>query len=459
MAVMSFALERIASATGGRIEVPAPALVRGLCLDSRRVTPGCLFAAIKGQKVDGHAFVRQAVEKGAAAVLAEEPVDVPEGGGVVQVGSVEEALKALGSHVRSGYKGCVVGVVGSCGKTTTKDFTAAVLSRLGTVHATSGNRNNLLGLPETLMAADMDARFWVLEMGISRPDEMAALAPIARPSAVIFTGIEPVHMEFFPSLEAIRDEKCKVFESLEKGGAAFLNGDDPLLADIALPEGSHRTTFGTGRSCHVRIRAESVTGPAGSRFEMAYGGKKAMGVLHVSGVHNLRNFAAAAAAGTFYGLSLREACEAASGLKPVEHRGEAFLLRKDVLLFDDSYNANPAAVGLVLEGIGTWHRRPLAVLGEMLELGEASDRHHRAIGKHAVRAGVEGLLAVGGSGAAALAEAFAASGRPCLHVPRWEDGADWFEAMIRSGDGILVKGSRGIGLDGFVHRLLERRGR
>ncbi len=459
MAVKTFTLEQIAAVTGGRIEAPTAQPVRGLCLDSRRAAPGCLFAALRGLKVDGHAFARAAVVKGAAAVLAEAPVDVPDGAGVVRVESVEGALKALGSRVRSEYGGTVVGIVGSCGKTTTKDFTASVLARLGTVHATSGNRNNLLGLPETLMDADMDARFWVLEMGISRPGEMAELAPIARPTAVVFTGVQPVHMEFFPSLEAIRDEKARVFESLSGESAAFMNGDDPLLADIDLPEGTTRSTFGTGEACDVRIEAAGLPSAAGTPFRLHAGGETAGGVLPVPGEHNLRNFASAAAAGLHYGLPIQEACRAASALKPAEHRGETYLLPGDVLLFDDSYNANPSAVRLVLDGTRTWHRRTLAVLGEMLELGGSSDHHHREIGAHAARVGIAGLLAVGAGGAAALAEAFSASGRPCMHVARWEDGAGWFDGMIRSGDGILVKGSRGIGLDGLVHRLLERRGR
>ncbi len=459
MAVKTFTLEQIATVTGGRIEATTAKLVRGLCLDSRRVTPDCLFAALKGQKVDGHAFARAAVLKGAAAVLAEVPVDVPEGAGVVRVDSVEAALRTLGSHIRSEFGGTVVGIVGSCGKTTTKDFTASVLARLGTVHATSGNRNNLLGLPETLMAADMDARFWVLELGISRPGEMAELAPMAKPSAVVFTGVQPVHMEFFPSLEAIRDEKAKVFESISGDSAAFLNGDDPLVMAIDLPDGTIRSTFGTGDTSDVRIEEAGLASAGGTPFRLRAGGNTANGVLPVPGEHNLRNFAAAAAAGLHYGLSIQEACRAASELKPAEHRGETFLLPGDVLLFDDSYNANPAAVRLVLDGTKAWHRRTLAVLGEMLELGQSSDHHHREIGSYAARAGVEALLAVGASGAETLAESFSASGRPCMHVERWEDGMGWFEGMIRNGDGILVKGSRGIGLDGLVHRLLERRGR
>jgi UDP-N-acetylmuramoyl-tripeptide--D-alanyl-D-alanine ligase len=458
MAVRTFTAEEIAAATVGQVLRPAAGTVAGLCLDSRSVKPGNLFAALPGAKADGHAFCAKAAEAGAACVLVSRAVEVPEGCGVVLVGSVEGALQALGMLVRSEFRGEVVGIVGSCGKTTTKDFTAAVLRRVGPVDATAGNRNNLLGVPETLMGADMACRFWVLELGISQPGEMASLAPIARPTGVVMTTIQPVHTEFFPSLEAIRDEKARVFESVEPGAFGALNAEDPLLLDLRLPSGMERVLYGTSEGADVRVEATGEAGPHGTAFRLTLGGSSAEGFLPVPGAHNLLNFAGACAAGSCFHASADEMAAAAADLKPAKHRGESYSLREDVYLLDDSYNANPAAVAAVLRSTAGWNRRVVAALGEMLELGAAGPAHHEATGRLAAELGISALLAVGGENAALMARAFAASGRPTLHVAKWPDGAGWLEGQLQTGDGALVKGSRGIGLEGLVDWLIERRG-
>lgn len=456
MAVRAFDLDEVAALTSGRV-LARGGSVRGLCLDSRQVVPGQLFAALKGDRADGHEHVPQACAAGAAAVLVEREVAVPQGAGAVLVDSVEQAVRALGAVVRSEFSGEVVGVVGSCGKTTTKDFTAAVLSLAGSVHATSGNRNNLLGVPETLMAADMGARFWVLELGISQPGEMEDLAPIARPTAVVFTTIQPVHVEFFPSLEAIREEKAKVLRWTSPEGFAAVNADDGLLSALALPKGMGRVSYGFSPGADLRVEAGEA-GPAGTAFTLTAQGRSAKGFLPVAGVHNLSNFCAACACGLRYGLALEALAGAASLLKPARHRGETSILRDDVLLLDDSYNANPSAVAAVLRSVGGWGRRTVAALGEMLELGDEGPSRHEAVGRLAAEAGVSCLLAVGGHNAALMAEAFGRSGREVRHVAAWGEGAGWLDEKIRPGDGVLVKGSRGIALDGLVEWLVARRG-
>jgi UDP-N-acetylmuramoyl-tripeptide--D-alanyl-D-alanine ligase len=457
MAMRTFAAEEIASASEGRVLRSSAVPVTGLSLDSRTVKPGMLFAAIRGEKTDGHGYCSAAAEMGAACVLVERAVDVPEACGMVLVDSVELALRVLGRRIRSDFRGEVVAVAGSCGKTTTKDFAASVLKRLGTVHATSGNRNNLLGLPETLMGADMDCRFWVLETGISKPMEMGDLAPMARPTGVVMTNIQPVHTEFFASLEAIRDEKAKIFDSAEPGAFGALNADDPLLRNMRLPSGMERILYGMSQEADLRIEPVGDQGPLGTAFRLHLRGESAPGVLPVTGIHNLLNFAAACAAGACFGAPLAQLADCASDLKPAAHRGETHFLRGGILLLDDSYNANPAAVAAVLDSSRGWGRRVVGALGEMLELGPSSARHHETAGMLAAKSGLCALLAVGGEGARVMAEAFAASGRPTLHVGKWQDGAQWIESLIGDGDGILVKGSRGIGLDGLVAWLLERK--
>jgi UDP-N-acetylmuramoyl-tripeptide--D-alanyl-D-alanine ligase len=459
MAMRAFTLDEVARIAGGRVLAGAAGSVAGLALDSRTAEPGCLFAALKGERADGHDHCAQAAERGVGAVLVERPVQVPGGTGVVQVASVERAVRELGSEARARFRGEVVGIVGSCGKTTTKDFTAAVLSTLGPTYATPGNRNNLLGVPESLMAADADARFWVLELGISKPGEMEELAPIARPTAVVFTTIQPVHTQFFPSLEAILEEKAKVLRWTAEGGRALVNADDPLLAGLELPPALHRTSYGTAEGSELRVEALGTAHPEGVPFLLSCGGREARGFLPLPGMHNLLNFAAACAAGASYGSPLDRMAEVAQSLGPARHRGERIHLTGDVFLLDESYNANPAAMESVLGSLGGWgERRLVAALGDMLELGPAWLEHHKRVGQLASEVGVSVLLAVGGEGAKAMAEAFRGRGREVLHAARWLDGAEWLEGKLKDGDGVVVKGSRGVGLDGLVAWLRARRG-
>ena len=458
MALRAFTVAEIADVTSGVVMRASSSTVAGLCLDSRAVTKGVLFAALQGENADGHAFCAAAAEAGAACLLVEKPTDVPGNCGIVRVSSVEMALRSLGARVRADFRGEVVAVVGSCGKTTTKDFASALLGHLGTVCATSGNRNNLLGLPETLMNAHMDRRFWVLELGISKPNEMGDLAPIARPTGVIMTTIQPVHTEFFPTLEAIRDEKARVFDSAEPGGFAALNAEDPLLRDLRLPTGTERILYGTSPAADVRVEAEEGGGPEGTPFVLHLHGQRARGVLPLPGAYNLLNFAGACSAGAAFGADAQTLASAASQLRPASHRGQTHRLAGDVLLLDDSYNANPSAMAAVLAETALWGRPVAGALGEMLELGPATFRHHTEAGRAAAEAGLTALLAVGGEAAGAMAEAFAASGRPVLHVRTWREGTEWLEGQILPGSGVVVKGSRGIGLDGLVAWLVERRG-
>jgi len=457
MARLTFRLDEIANRLHGRLYGRATAQVRGLAYDSRRCPRGALFAALKGERADGHDYAAEAIANGACAVLVERKVALGPEAGMVIVECVEEAVRELGIMAREAFRGTVVGVVGSTGKTTTKDFTASLLAEQGVVDSTPGNRNNLLGLPETLMEADTDADFWVLELGISRPGEMELLAPIARPTTVVFTNIRPVHTEFFPSLEAILEEKAKVLRFTRGERRLILNGDDSLLAQMDLPPGFETVTYGKGKENDVVVSAGSSTSPEGVPFVISAGAKRAEGTLGVPGLFNLENFAAAAATAISSGLAVERAASAAATLRTGAHRSITRKLSGDVLLLDDSYNSNPAAMASVIAETSRWKRRVVAALGEMLELGEISAEKHAEIGRLCAESGVAALLAVGGSVAGEMADAFRASGRPCLFVKDWREGVEWFYELIKGGDCVLVKGSRGIGLDGLVEWLLERR--
>ncbi|MCI4397801.1 MAG: UDP-N-acetylmuramoyl-tripeptide--D-alanyl-D-alanine ligase [Acidobacteria bacterium] len=457
MAVRRFDATEAAGITGGKVAGREKAGFAGVALDSRSVREGNLFVALKGAKSDGHDYCADAILRGASALLVERRPEGVEAAAWIEVQSTELALRRLGAAARESFKGTVIGVVGSCGKTTTKDFTAAVLSTKARVSATSGNRNNLLGAPETMLNADQDSRFWVLELGISRPGEMEELAPVARPNGVIFTTIQPVHTEFFPSLEAILAEKSKVMRWLREPGFVVVNADDPLLENMAVPKGARRLSYGRSYEADVRIEAGGEISDGGLCFTLRHESKTASGFLPVVGEHQLANFAAACAAGVACGLQLEEAAAAAEKLKPARHRGELLKIAKGAVILDDSYNANPAAMESVLRSVSKLNRRVVAVLGEMLELGPEAAAYHAKTGRIAGEV-VSALAVVGSDAARPMAEEFAKTGHPCLFAGRWQEAMEWVRSEIKPGDLLLVKGSRGIGLDGLVEALASEGG-
>lgn len=453
MAAMSFTAAELARLAGGLLSAgEASTPVCGCSLDSRTVPQGGLFVALRGEHADGHDFCGQAAAKGAAAVLVERDVELPPSVAVIRVPSVEQAFRVLGAAARKLFQGTVVGVVGSCGKTTTKEFTAEVLRQAGPVSATAGNRNNLLGVPETILNADLGAKFWVLELGISTPGEMADLAPIASPDAVVFTTIQPVHLEFFPSVAEIAEEKAKVLRWTRGGGFAVINGDDPLLFGVALPAGLHRITYGRSAGVDLYLETGAEVSAAGIPLALTWKGNRVQCFLPVAGDHQAMNFAAACAVGLSCGLSLEESASASPRLRPAKHRGELKELACGALLLDDSYNANPAAVKAVLASAAKWGRRTVAVLGEMRELGPESERFHAEVGAVASST-VTALAAVGGTGARAMATAFGSSGRESVYAPRWEEIRPWVSERLLPGDLLVVKGSRAVGLDGLADAL------
>ncbi len=447
-----FSAAEAAGLTGGTLVGRGDAGFEGVALDSRAVRPGNLFVALKGAKSDGHDYCGDATGRGASMLLVERDPGLNTSAQVLKVASSEAALRALGRAARDSFKGSVIGVVGSCGKTTTKDFTASVLSAGGAVSTTAGNRNNLLGTPETMLNADQESKFWVLELGISRPGEMEELAPLARPNGVVFTTIQPVHMEFFPSLEAILGEKSKVMRWMTRPGFVVVNTDDPLLAKMAVPGGARRVSYGRSAEADLRIEPGSEVSESGVSFRLRHENETASGFLPVAGEHQLMNFAAACAAGIACGLGLHESAAASSSLRPARHRGELLKAPGGVLILDDSYNANPAAVETVLKSVSKWNRRVVAVLGEMLELGPESAAHHARTGLLAAQA-VAALAVVGSEAARPMADSFAKTGRPLLFASRWQDAVEWARSEAGPGDLLLVKGSRGIGLDALVEAL------
>jgi UDP-N-acetylmuramoyl-tripeptide--D-alanyl-D-alanine ligase len=457
----AFTLAAAAAATGGRLAAgPSDARFSGVSIDSRTLLPGQLFVAIAGPRFDGHEFLAEAARAGAAAAMVHREVAAPPGLPRLLVGDTTRALSDLGRHARAEAAAAVVAITGSVGKTTTKDMTAALLARRGPVLKTEGNLNNQYGLPLTLLRLRPEHRFAVLELGMSAAGELRALSAVARPDVAVITLVAPVHLEFFASVEAIAAAKAEILEGLVPGGVAVLNGDDPHLRRIGEAHRGQVVWFGRDRA--FQVSAENWRGTVhGMRFDLRLAGRSLGVALPLAGPHHLTNFLAAAAAAHQLGLTPDEIAEGAVELRPARHRGEVVRLREGVTLLDDCYNSNPVAVEAAVTALGLAARgRRVAVLGDMRELGASAAELHRRTGE-AVGAKLDLLVAVG-----ELAEHFLEGGRQAglgadalQALPDAAAAAAAVPGLLRAGDAVLVKGSRGVKLESVVEAVIARFGR
>jgi UDP-N-acetylmuramoyl-tripeptide--D-alanyl-D-alanine ligase len=453
-------LDEIARATHGRVAAGGPAAsVAGVSIDSRTIAKGQLFVAVKGPRFDGHEFLGEAVEKGAAAGMVHRDVEAPRGFPLVRVGETTQGLKDLGRHVRLKAAIPVVAVTGSAGKTTTKEMTAALLATQGPVLKTEGNLNNQYGLPLTLLRLSPQDRFAVLELGMSAAGELRELSAIARPDVAIITMVAPVHLEFFDSVEAIAAAKAEILEGLDDDGVAVLNWEDPRVRRIGEAHRGRTLWFGRDRACQVS--AENWRGTIhGMRFDMRVEGKTYDVALPLPGPHFLLNFLAATAAAHQIGVPVDTIVEAATHMKAAKSRGQVRRLGENVTLLDDSYNSNPAAVEAAVTALDMAAQgRRVVFLGDMLELGKAGPELHRETGaKLAGR--VDVVVGVG-----PLGKEFAEGARRAgLAASALHDFADSEAAareaasLVRPGDAVLVKGSRGARMEKVVEALVARFG-
>jgi len=455
------ALADILAGTGGTLvaSVAGELRVAGVSIDSRTVAPGELFVAIKGPRFDGHDFLVEATARAAAAAMVHREVVPPRGLPLVRVGDTTRALGELARHVRRQVEIPVVGITGSVGKTTTKGMAAHLLATKGPVLGSEGNLNNRYGLPLTLLRLRAEHVAAVLEMGMSAPGELRELSAIAEPDVALITRVAPVHLEFFPSVDAIAEAKAEILEGLRHGGTAVLNGDDPRVVRIGERWGGRVVWFGRDR--RFEVSGENWRGTAlGMRFDLRVAGMTVEVALPLAGPHFVTNFLAAAAAAHVLGVTPEAMAGAAVSLHPAPHRGEVHHLGEGVTLLDDSYNSSPEALQAAVAALGLLPaRRRVGVLGDMLELGEAGPGLHRECGRD-LSGRVDLVIGVGalarellnGAREAGLAEAALA---------HFEDAAGAARAvpeMIRPGDAVLVKASRGIRLEAVVDALRDRFG-
>ena len=456
--------QAVAEAAGGTYigsEEGRHTAITAVTTDSRNITPGCLFAALKGERADGHAYIAQAVRAGAGAVLAEhlpaEDMPVP----AVLVKDTGEALKAAaGLYLRTlGIP--AVGIVGSAGKTSTKEMVAAVLSQRYRTLKTEGNFNNELGVPLTIFRLREEDEIAVIEMGINHFGEMSRLGAVVRPDTVVMTNIGTAHLEYLHDRDGILKAKSEVFAYLQPGGHVVLNGDDDKLITVESVNGKPPVRFGIGNA-GADVRAEDIVscGLEGSRFRLCLPDEELTVQVPSPGVHSVYNALAGAAVGVLYGLTGEEIRKGIESYESLTGRLRLLQVGERTVI-DDCYNANPSSMKASLRILGEAEGRKAAILGDMGELGERTAEWHREVGVFAEEQGVDVLLCVGELSrhmAGAAREAAASAGkteneRQVLHFADTEELLKALPAYIGEKDTVLVKASHFMAFGRVVEAL------
>ncbi len=455
--MMRWALGDIAEAVGGRLVRGSPeAALSGVSTDTRTIKPGALFVALKGERFDGHDFLEDAVSKGAAAVVvAMRAADiVPSGIAAVAVPDTLIALQDLARWHRSSLDIPIIGVTGSCGKTTVKELIAAVLRTRFKTTRNPLSYNNDIGVPLSILAIEEDTEVGVIEIGTNAPGEMAALCEIAQPTRAVITNIGRAHLEGFGTCDAVAKEKGALVEAVGDRGTFYVNVDDPFCRRIADRFVGRRVTYGTGDGATWRaIRIESRIEVGESTLDVSRLGSFTVPLV---GVHNAKNALAAVAVGADFGLSRAEIQRGLDAAKPPPMRMSTVIIGGRVFL-NDAYNANPESMRAAIETLAcrAGGERKIAVLGDMLELGEASVPEHRELGRLVAQAGVDVLVVIGRF-AQYVADGALEAGLDSDSVTVCKDhheGARVLERVSAPGDVILVKGSRAVAMEKVLERF------
>jgi UDP-N-acetylmuramoyl-tripeptide--D-alanyl-D-alanine ligase len=450
---MKLLLSRVAEFLVASGEVDHNALAMGYSIDSRTIQAGELFFAVKGERMDGHDFVAQVLEKGAVAAVVrkDQLARYPVIADLLAVDDTLAALQTLGTAVRRLWGKPLVGITGSTGKTTTKDAIAHVLSQRFRVLKSEGNFNNHFGLPLMLLKLEPEHDIAVIEMGMSHAGEIAALAKIAQPEIGVVTNVAPVHLEFFNSIADIARAKYELIASLPAGGTAILNADDEYVSQFGRDFHGKVVLYGMNATADVRAENVQSRGPAGSLFDVVAGSCRDRARLRLVGKHNIYNALAAVAVGLERGMAPSEAVGALATLAPGDKRGEVVQVG-NITVINDCYNSNPKALDAMVDTLAAMTaKRRIVVAGEMLELGPAGEEMHRQSGRHMAGQNIDWLVGVRGL-AKPMVEAARAAGIRAEFVATPEEAGEWLIREAREGDVVLLKASRGVKLE----RALEK---
>lgn len=479
--MIALTLDRIAEITqtaiGGSAR-PDTVVDGPVVIDSRQAAPGALFVALKGERVDGHDFAAQAIDSGAAAVLVSRPVEAPH---LLVDGGDDEVVAALGRLARyvaeelgdtrygPGRATQIVGVTGSSGKTTTKDLIAQVLCSMGTTVAPAGSFNNEIGHPLTVLRADANTRHLVLEVAARGVEHIAHLCRIAPPRIGVVLNVGTAHMGEFGDRDAIAKAKGELVEALPpggqhrgEGGVAVLNSDDPRVREMASRTAARVVFYGTGEEAAVRATEVTLEDTGAPSFTLHLGGRTARVRLALVGVHQVHNALATAAVADELGMEIEQIADALGAASPVSRWRMEVTEHNGVTFVNDAYNANPESMRAALTTLGALarDRRAIAVLAHMAELGAGGEAEHVRIGELAAQTGVQHLIVVGeeAAGIAAGAEGAADVGDwqgESVRVPDAEAAAAALRERMRSGDVVIVKGSRVAALERVIDLITK----
>jgi UDP-N-acetylmuramoyl-tripeptide--D-alanyl-D-alanine ligase len=464
-----FTVPEVLKATGGvLLSGPPDNTFYGITTDSRQVSYGNLFVALKGEKFDGHDFVQTAQEQGAAGILVQDEtkVNIAKKNKKITIIKVVDTLQALGDlaqDYRRRFSIPVIGLTGSSGKTTTKEMMAAIVSRKKNILKTEGNLNNLIGLPQTIFQLTKDHEIAILEMGTNTRGEIRRLTQIAAPDIGLITNVGPAHLAGFGSVDVVGEEKGDLFFNMAEAGTAIVNLDDEAIRIVAARWTGRRITFGMSPDADVTARDIEKSGSRGICFNLVIGDKVNKVKMKIVGLHHAYNALAAAATAWAAGIDCRTIADGLSAFQPVSGRMQTIKLQNCAFVIDDSYNANPASVREALMTLKDLknHHNAYVFLGDMLELGAAADEMHRKIGFLMATIGVNAVFLKGDFStvtAAGMMEGGMLS-QNIFFLSGNEDGMQYLKKNLKKGDWILVKGSRRMKMEKIVDQICDLFGR
>jgi len=464
---MIFSVEEVLRATGGKLlQGNEQTLFQGVSTDSRKIAQGELFIALRGPHFDGHHYATEALEKKAEGVVIEEDkvADVRWNGYRSKaVIAVKDTLHALGDLARDGrrrYPIPVVALTGSNGKTTTKEMISVCLETTFPILNTRGNLNNLVGLPMTLLNLTERERVVVLEMGMNVPGEIRRLTEISEPDVGLITNIEKAHLSGLGDVERVKEEKGELFRSMRQDGTILVNQDDRLVVDLAGRFQGQKITFGVENPADVMAREIHLNGARGVSFTLILEEEIMEINLPILGRHFVPNALAAIATASLFGVELEETRKALESFRPTPMRMEVIHLKGEKTLINDAYNANPRSVEMALETLAEMKRegQTVAVLGDMLELGDLTDEAHRQMGRWVKDLSIDFLLAMGGEAPVVVESAIRHGLSPerAWVVESHSEAISILKEVTKKGDWILVKGSRKMAMEKIVEGLAGR---
>lgn len=445
-------LSEIANACSGTFNNECE--INGVCIDTRKITDGCLFICIKGERFDAHQFAQEAIDKGAAAVMIHTDVNIS--GNFVKVADTSKALLDLGGYYRSKFSIALVGLTGSVGKTTTKEFTYLVVNAKYNAIKTLGNLNNEIGLPQMLFHIDDATQAAVIEMGMNHFGEIHRLSTAAKPTIALITNVGTSHIENLGSREGILKAKLEILDGLEKGATLLLNGDNDMLKTVKNDD--YKIVFygidnGDFRAENI-VQSESETS-----FDIAYYGQSRRVTIPTIGIHNVYNALAAFAVGYFLDIDSQLCADALAQYVPEGMRQKS-VSHGGVTFIEDCYNASPDSMRAAINTLAdTKSNKKIAVLSDMLELGEYSMQAHSEVGKMATDAGVDYLLTVGEMSKYINSSAKENGLKNAFHFDSKEALTDKLLDILQKGDAVIFKASRGMKLEDVIHNVYDRWGK